>query len=71
MKVPSILTESGWAGDGRALFIVRTRLFESKAKNRGGNTNLQSYSARSVGRQLTFSIQSQPADCRMIMHKSQ
>ncbi len=71
MKVHGILMESEWAGDGRALFIVRARLFESKAKNRGSNTNMQSYSSRSVGRQLTVPIQSQPADRRMIMHKSQ
>ncbi len=48
MKVHGILMESELAGDGMACFIVRARLFESKAKNRGGNTNLQSYSARSV-----------------------
>ncbi len=48
MKVHGILMESGLAGDGMELFIVRARLFESKAKTRGGNTNLQSYSARSV-----------------------
>ncbi len=71
MKVHGKLMESEWTGDGMALFIVRARLFESKAKNRGSNTNLQSFSARSVGRQLTASIQSQPADCRMVMHKSQ
>ncbi len=63
--------ESELAGDGMALFIVRARLFESKAKNRGSNTNMQSYSARSVSWQLTASIQSQPADCRVVMHKSQ
>ncbi len=66
-----ILMESEWAGDGMALFIVRARLFESKAKNRGSNTKLQSYSDRSVGRQLTVWIQSQPADCHMVMHMSQ
>ncbi len=48
MKVHGILMKSEWAGDGMALFIVRARLFESKTKNRGSNTNMQSYTARSV-----------------------
>ncbi len=42
MKVHGILMESELPGDGMALFIVRARLFESKAKHRGGSTNSQS-----------------------------